>query len=89
MVYAAIDIHKRVFQAAVLDAESGELGQERLPATREALGDWATRWQGRLEAVALEATTGWRWVARELQARGFDVRLCDPGEAVVRGFLCI
>ncbi len=36
MVYAAIDIHKRIFQAAVLDADSGELVQERLPATRDA-----------------------------------------------------
>jgi transposase len=85
MVYAAIDIHKRVFQAAVLDAGSGELAQERLPATREALSDWAMRWQGKLATVALEATTGWRWVARELQARGLDVRLCDPGEARALG----
>jgi transposase len=85
MVYAAIDIHKRVFQVAVLDADSGELVQERLAATREALDDWATRWTGKLEAVALEATTGWRWVARELQARGVDVRLCDPGEARALG----
>jgi transposase len=85
MVYAAIDIHKRIFQAAVLDAETGELVQERLPASREALDDWATRWAGKLEAVALEATTGWRWVARELQARGVDVRLCDPGEARALG----
>ena len=60
MVYPALDIHKRIFQAAVLDADSGELVQERLPATREALNDWATRWEGKLEAVALEATTGWR-----------------------------
>jgi transposase len=81
MVYAALDIHKKMFQAAVLDAESGELAQERLPASREALADWATRWQGKLEAVALEATTGWRWVWRELSARGFEVRLCDPGQA--------
>src|SRR3982750_1466860 len=81
MVYAALDIHKRIFQAAVLDAETGELVLERLPASREALNDWATRWQGKLEAVALEATTGWRWVWRELAARGFEVRLCDPGQA--------
>src|SRR5215218_6315286 len=85
MVYAAIDIHKRIFQAAVLDAETGELVQERLPANREALDDWATRWQGKLEAVALEATTGWRWVARALQTRRVDVRLCDPGEARALG----
>ena len=36
----------------MLDAESGQLGRERLPATREALDGWATRWAGKLEAVA-------------------------------------
>src|SRR5919201_7083907 len=81
MLYAMIDIHKHVFQAAVLEAESGELVEERFPASGEALGDWAMRWRGRLAAVAIEATTGWRWVARELQAAGFDVRLADPGQA--------
>src|SRR5215218_4812683 len=85
MVYAAIDIHKRIFQAAVLDGETGEFVQERLPASREALADWATRWAGKLEAVALEATTGWRWVARALPTRRVDVRLCDPGEARALG----
>jgi transposase len=81
MLYAAIDIHKRIFQTAVLDAETGEVVQERVVATREALDEWAQRWQSKLEAVALEATTGWRWVWRELSARGFEVRLCDPGQA--------
>jgi hypothetical protein len=61
MLYAMIDIHKHVFQAAVLDPESGELVEERFAASREALGEWAMRWQGRLVAVAIEATTGWRW----------------------------
>jgi transposase len=84
MLYAMIDIHKHVFQAAVLEPESGELVEERFAASREALGDWATRWRGRLAAVAIEATTGWRWVARELQAAGFDVRLADPGELRAR-----
>jgi len=29
VLYAAIDIHKRVFQAAVLDPDSGEVVEER------------------------------------------------------------
>jgi hypothetical protein len=29
MLYAAIDIHKHVFQAATLDPSSGELGDQR------------------------------------------------------------
>jgi transposase len=81
MMVGAIDIHKRVLHAAVLDPESGELSDERFPATREALGDWALRFRTQLAVVAIEATTGWRWVCRELQAAGFEVRLADPGQA--------
>jgi transposase len=81
MLYAAIDIHKHVFQAATLDPESGELVEARLPATREALAGWLAEWDDRLVAVAIEATCGWRWVARELQAAGVDVRLAEPVQA--------
>ena len=81
MVYAAIDLHKLVFQAVTLDPETGELVQARLPPTREALAGWIDEWDGRLVAVAIEATCGWRWVARELQARGIDVRLAEPAQA--------
>jgi len=84
MVYAAIDIHKRVFQAAVLDTDGDELIDVRFPATREGLVDWAMTVRGRAAAVAIEATTGWRWVWRELSALGFDVRLVDPGELKAR-----
>lgn len=77
---AGIDIHKRVLQSAVLDPASGELIEERFSG-REGLADWATRWRGRVASVVIEATTGWRWVARELTAAGFEVRLADPGQA--------
>jgi transposase len=80
MLYAAIDIHKRMFHAAVLDLETGEIVECRFAATREELNDWMTL-QGKLAAVAIEATTGWRWVWRELSGLGFDVRLVDPAQA--------
>jgi hypothetical protein len=64
----------------VLEPESGELVEEWFVASREALDDWAMRWRGSLAAVAIEATPGRRWVARELQTVGFDVRLADSGE---------
>jgi transposase len=80
-VLAAIDIHKAVFQAAVLDPDSGEITEERFTASRKALTVWIAKWHGQITVVALEATTGWRWVARELQARGIEVRLTDPGQA--------
>ena len=78
---AAIDIHKAVFQAAVLDPAHGEITEERFKASREALVAWVEKWDGKLDAVALEATTGWRWVARELQSRGIAVKLTDAGQA--------
>jgi transposase len=85
MVFAAIDIHKHAFQAAVFDSASGEVVEQRFSADRQSLGRWAERWHGRVEAVAIEATTGWRWVWRELSQRGFDVRLAEPVQA--RGLL--
>jgi hypothetical protein len=81
MLYAAIDIHKRTFQAAVLDAESGETSERRFGATREELNDWAMPLRGGVAAGAIEATTGWRWVWRELGGLGFDVRLVDSAQA--------
>ena len=77
---AGIDIHKRVLQSAVLEPASGEFAEERFSG-REGLADWAMRWRGRVGTVVIEATTGWRWVARELQAAGFEVHLADPGQA--------
>ena len=85
MLCAAIDIHKHAFQAAVFDSGSGEVVEERFSADRESLGRWAEQWQGQVETVAIEATTGWRWVWRELVGRGFEVRLAEPVQA--RGLL--
>jgi hypothetical protein len=38
IMLAAIDIHKAVFQAAVLDSADGEIIEERFKASQEALG---------------------------------------------------
>ena len=38
MLYAGIDIHKRVFQAVVLDPDSGELSESRFEPSRERVG---------------------------------------------------
>jgi transposase len=78
MLYAAIDIHKHAFQAVVLDPDTGEVVDERFAADRESLSAWTERWRDQVTAVAIEATTGWRWVWRELVAAGFDVRLAEP-----------
>lgn len=78
-MWAGIDIHKHVFQAVVLDAESGVASEDRFEATPLELARWV---QGDLTGeqcvVAIEATTGGRWVHRELRALGIDVRLAEP-----------
>jgi transposase len=81
IVLAAIDIHKAVFQTAVLDPGDGGITEERFEASRDRLVAWVEKYDGELDVVAIEATTGWRWVARELQARGIEVQLTDPGQA--------
>ena len=47
MLFAAIDIHKHAFQAAVLDPQGGEVVEARFSADRESLARWAEEWQGR------------------------------------------
>lgn len=69
----------------MLDPESGQLVEDRFSADRESLARWADPWRGRLQAVAIEATTVWRWVWRELAGMGFEVRLVEPETA--RGLL--
>ena len=82
MLCGAIDIHKHVFQACVLDPGSGEYLEDRFPASRDELGRWMSeRLAGRQCVVAIEATTGWRWVWRELSRAGIDVRLAEPVQA--------
>jgi len=84
MVMAAIDIGKTVLQAASLDGVSGVSGEARFTADRECLAVWVDGFGGGLGVVAIEATTGWKWVANELSARGVEVVLVDPGEAAAR-----
>jgi transposase len=81
MLYAAIDIHKSVLQVALLEPATGEVSDARMPATREALRGWALPLRGSVVAVALEATSGWRWVWRELSVLGFEVQLAEPAQA--------
>jgi transposase len=84
MVMAAIDIGKTVLQAAALDTTSGVTSERRLSADRDSLGGWVDGFDGRLGRVAIEATTGWKWIANLLFERGVEVVLVDPGEAAAR-----
>jgi transposase len=84
MVMAAVDIGKAVLQAASLEVQSGVTSEARFAADRRSLQVWVDGFEGRLQTVAIEATTGWKWIARELEACGVEVLLLDPGEAAAR-----
>ena len=79
MLLAALDIHKHVIQAATLDPLTGEITNARFDADHESLRAWAA--SSELATVALEATSGWRWVWRDLRDLDVEVRLVDPGRA--------
>jgi transposase len=84
MVIAAIDIGKTVLQVAALETDSGASKESRVATEREAFTAWVESFHGSLERVAIEATTGWKWIAELLLARGVEVLLVDPGEAAAR-----
>lgn len=54
------------------------------PADRDRVRRFATQFGGQQLEVALEATTGWRFVVEELQAAGAQVHLAEPAETAAR-----
>src|SRR3954447_23533167 len=82
-----LDQHRAQITADWLDTETGEVSRARVtPAHRDRVRQFVGRFPGQDLEVALEATTGWRFVVEELQAIGADVHLAEPAEAsTVRG----
>ena len=84
-IVMGLDQHRAQITAEWLDTESGEIGRARVsPADRDHVRRFATRFAGRQVEVALEATTGWRFVVEELRAIGADVHLAEPAETAAR-----
>jgi hypothetical protein len=66
-----LDQHGAQITAEWIDAATGEIGRARVtPAHRESVRRFLARFVGRELEVALEATTGWRFVVEELRAIG-------------------
>src|SRR4051812_23170035 len=84
-IVMGLDQHRAQITAEWLDTESGEIGRARVsPADRDHVRGFATPFAGRQVEVALEATTGWRFVVEELRAIGADVHLAEPAETAAR-----
>jgi transposase len=84
-IVGALDVHRRQITYKTLDLASGDLRRGRLsPATRESVREWLERFTGCEAEFALEGTTGWRFVAEEIERAGHVAHLADPAETAAK-----
>jgi transposase len=84
-IVMGLDQHRAQITAEWLDTDSGEISRKRIaPADRAGVHAFAARFQGQEPEVALEATTGWRFVVEEFDAIGARVHLAEPAETAAR-----
>jgi transposase len=85
MIVMGLDQHRGQITAEWIDASTGEVSRARVaPAHREPVRRFLGRFRGCELEVALEATTGWRFVVEELRAVGAGVHLAEPAETSAR-----
>jgi transposase len=84
-IVMGLDQHRGQITAEWIDAATGEVSRARVaPAHREPVRHFLSRFRDRELEVALEATTGWRFVVEELRAIGAGVHLAEPAETAAR-----
>jgi transposase len=86
-IVMGLDQHRAQITGEWIDTETGEVRRGRVaPADRAGVRRFLERFRGQELEVALEATTGWRFVVEELRAVGARVHLAEPAEtAGLRG----
>jgi transposase len=86
-IVMGLDQHRAQITGEWIDTETGEVRRGRVaPADRAGVRAFLERFGGQQLEVALEATTGWRFVVEELRAIGAGVHLAEPAEtAGLRG----
>src|SRR5437763_15834295 len=84
-VVMGVDQHRGQITGEWLDTVTGEVQRARVaPADRSAVRKFLQRFRGCELEVALEATTGWRFVVEELRRVGAVVHLAEPAETAAR-----
>ena len=86
-IVMGLDQHRAQITGEWIDTATGEVQRTRVaPADRAAVRKFVSRFDGQELEVALEATTGWRFVVEELRRVGAVVHLAEPAEtAGLRG----
>jgi transposase len=84
-IVMGLDQHRAQITAEWLDTSTGEVSRSRIaPAHRLGVRRFVERFGGEELEVALEATTGWRFVVEELRRVGGVVHLAEPAETSAR-----
>jgi transposase len=84
-IVVALDVHRNQITYKALDQETGELRRGRIaPATRNEVRAWLEQFVACQVEFALEGTTGWRFVAEEIERAGHTAHLADPAETAAR-----
>ena len=86
-ILMGLDQHRAQITADWVDTATGEISRARVtPGHRAGVRQFVGRFAGQELEVALEATTGWRFVVEELGAVGARVHLAEPAEtSALRG----
>ena len=80
-IVMGMDQHRAQISAEWIDTITGEVSRARIaPADRIAVRRFLARFDGAELEVALEATTGWRFLVEELQRVGAEAHLAEPAE---------
>jgi transposase len=81
-IVMGLDQHRAQISAEWIDTITAEVSRARImPADRAGVRKFLVRFRGEGLEVALEATTGWRFVVEELERIGAEVHLAEPAEA--------
>jgi transposase len=81
-----LDLHRRQITFDALDTRSGEVWRgrvcqpDRARVRRWLRNDVARRADGEAVVMAVEGCTGWRYVAEEITAAGFEAHLAEPAD---------
>jgi hypothetical protein len=73
-------VHLRQITFDCLDSATGEVTPGRIGASPSAVQEWAWQFPGREVHVAMQACTGWLFVARALERAGAIAHLAETVE---------
>jgi transposase len=84
-ILGGFDVHRKQITFDYIEMESGEVHRGNIrPTIRQSLREWldefTERFSAKQIAIAVEATTGWRYVVEEIKRAGIEPHLAEPAE---------